>query len=661
MAVKNYSLGKDGVVVDKSPIHSKSTELLKAQNAIRDRLGIDGGLKNRPGLVKFNSSAAAGSIIGGIAMPVGGIVDARTLYLAQKTAGAVESWYTSSNLFVASAVTTTIGAWQDPTAYFSPAADVSRMGEFYNGQLYYAGYDYTSGATSPVIRVFNGSDDREVSKILPKTALGVISMVASKGYLHILTLDSGTTDADFVGRVFRLSPNGHMTQVGDAIGTGHVPISLAIHNNMIFVGTARLTTTNEARIYRINPIDETTWTLEHTCAADDYMVTSLCSFAGLLYGTTKNGGGATKGKVLQRSNAGVWSTVDSTVANTGTYESLAVFNGKLYASSRNYDSSPNISVIRRTSDGSSWATVYNSATASVGLFHVIGLRLFSIYNTVILHTTNGTDYTSATPTATGTVTTLGVLLRGEVASSGEPGSIDYSEPVSSDDEPTQTIINHTTGPTQVIPYTKNWFHIYPDAGSGTATIELGQTANDTGTPSNVTDDSTGTYHRKTGSGSSGGGMRTSDWTWWEHQPMFECYIRTDTVATNLRYYILLCSGAAYDQDDNMANRLMIGLRYSTAVPDAGWVPVTADATTQTVSSSIMAFAVDTRYKIRIAYATDTSAAITITNMETNASASTTVAVSGLVGVAGAMAAGCYNATATNGRYIEIRYMYGERI
>lgn len=390
---KNYDLGAGGVNVDASPVHISTEELLKAQNAIRDPLGVVGGLKNRPGLVKF-SAAGAGSILGGMGIPLVGF-DLQRIYVAQQD-GTVEKWYSSTDLFTSNTAETGIAAWQDPTEYFSTAAGVSRMGALYQKQLYYAAAGYTVGTGFPPIRVYNGSDDRQISQ-LAETVKGVVSMVVTKGALFILSIDSGTTDANWVGHVHSMDEQGRLTQIGTAIATGYVPISLTILNGLIFVGTARLTTTNEARIYRINPLTETTWSLEFQCAADDYMVTDLESFQGRLYATTKNGGAGTKGKILQRGTDGVWTTVDSTVNNTGTYESLASFNNFLYASSRSYSTTTNTAVIRRSADGTTWATVYNSSsTDGVGILTVIGLRLFSMFSTKFLHTTSGTSYTSVT-------------------------------------------------------------------------------------------------------------------------------------------------------------------------------------------------------------------------------------------------------------------------
>lgn len=420
--VKNYALGQEGVNVDASPAHVKATELLQAQNAIRDPLGVQGGLKNRPGFTKFNAVAAAGSLLGGVSGAAINLVDVRTLYVAEKDGSGNKYWYSTADKFATSARISTIADWQDPTTYYSVGDQVCHMGVFFNGQLFYAAGGYAVGSASPTIRAFNGVDDREITKVLPATTKGITGMFVQKGYLYVLTLDSGTTDADFVGRVFRVSETGQFLQMGTALATGYVPTSIVDVNGLLYVGASRLTTTNEARIYRINPLDETTWTLDTTLDADDYIVTGMASFQGLVYLTTKNGGAATKGKVKKRTIAGVYSTVDSTVNNTGTYESLAVFNGALYASSRNYSTLTNTAVIRKTTDGTTWSTVYNAtATTGVGNLFVVGTYLFSIGGTGILYSTDGSSWTAATPAGTGNCDgVIGTLVRSGAAAFSTP-------------------------------------------------------------------------------------------------------------------------------------------------------------------------------------------------------------------------------------------------
>lgn len=65
-----YNLGLKGVNVDASELHMEDGELRTAQNLIHNVSGVLGGVTNRPGLSRFNTSAAAGSILGGIGVPL---------------------------------------------------------------------------------------------------------------------------------------------------------------------------------------------------------------------------------------------------------------------------------------------------------------------------------------------------------------------------------------------------------------------------------------------------------------------------------------------------------------------------------------------------------------------------------------------------------------
>lgn len=65
-----FGLGTKGVNTDLSPLHLDDQHLRQAQNAISNPLGTEIALTNRPGLVKFNSGAAAGSVLGGIGVPL---------------------------------------------------------------------------------------------------------------------------------------------------------------------------------------------------------------------------------------------------------------------------------------------------------------------------------------------------------------------------------------------------------------------------------------------------------------------------------------------------------------------------------------------------------------------------------------------------------------
>lgn len=63
-------LGLQGVNVDKDPFELQDGELRQGQNAIHDPLGVNAGLRKRPGLIEFNTTDAAGAVLGGIGVPL---------------------------------------------------------------------------------------------------------------------------------------------------------------------------------------------------------------------------------------------------------------------------------------------------------------------------------------------------------------------------------------------------------------------------------------------------------------------------------------------------------------------------------------------------------------------------------------------------------------
>lgn len=65
-----FNLGQEGVNVDLSPAHQQDGMLRKSQNASPNTLGAEVGLSNRPGLIEINSNIAAGSVLGGVGVPL---------------------------------------------------------------------------------------------------------------------------------------------------------------------------------------------------------------------------------------------------------------------------------------------------------------------------------------------------------------------------------------------------------------------------------------------------------------------------------------------------------------------------------------------------------------------------------------------------------------
>jgi hypothetical protein len=81
----------------------------------------------------------------------------------------------------------------------------------------------------------------------------------------------------------------------------------------------------------------------------------------------------------------------------------------------------------------------------------------------------------------------------------------------------------------------------------------------------------------------------------DQDPTFECIVRTNNVL-NSRLWIGMSVGGMGSGDTSAAQ--CMAFRYSTNVPDPGWVGVTNDGT-QSVTAQVAAIADNTRYKLRI--------------------------------------------------------------
>lgn len=85
LTVKDLGLG--GVCVDKDPLEMAPNELLKAQNATKDPTSGNAAIRKRPGLIAFNTSTAAGSVTGGIGVPLQNLSGSgtRIIYIGRDT------------------------------------------------------------------------------------------------------------------------------------------------------------------------------------------------------------------------------------------------------------------------------------------------------------------------------------------------------------------------------------------------------------------------------------------------------------------------------------------------------------------------------------------------------------------------------------------------
>lgn len=248
----------------------------------------------------------------------------------------------------------------------SPAASV-----IYRNKIIYAGDDYTLGTEQPTIRIFDGGSDRLMQRIPTTSAAAIpkaiMAMFLYNGIIYLSTLDSGTTSADFAGRVFTFDPLSQaLTPLGAGFSGGEVPYCFAWHKGRLWLGTNKGNGT-AGKIYFFRPNIDTAWTQDHSLATDTVGgACSLMSFNGKLYVGTDNSAG-NFAKVLVRADDGTYTTSDTGTGgvarvNNGFLQ-LIIFNTNLYATYWNQDT-PAIAKVRKF-DGSSWSTAYTGSALTL--------------------------------------------------------------------------------------------------------------------------------------------------------------------------------------------------------------------------------------------------------------------------------------------------------
>lgn len=396
--ISAYNIGSLGVNVDKSAIHLEDGELPSAQNAIRDRIGQDGALRKRPGLVAFNGSAASGgSISGGIGLPItltGNIVGGTTLtggptrrtYWAKATTGAnlsaSQGWWTSSDRFTTAAGTVLDGTPANPrsaqistfgTGTLAGFNGAPNSGVVINNRFYYAANDYTEGTTAPVIRVFDGTIDQEFIRIpidhsvsTTFQAGGILSMLGVGTTIYLTVMDQTDTSTIVGGRVFQLDPStGALLQLGSKFvfrtsGADTVPYALEFHANRLWCGVLNRQGPGPpaGAIYFLRPGIDTAWTLDRTMAVGRGC-TFLKSFQGQLFAGGDPGSAAVAAEIEVRSSVGAWSISRSVPAGGfhSTFLNAIVFSGNLYTSI--HTTVTNDSYVYKF-DGTTWTTQLTS-------------------------------------------------------------------------------------------------------------------------------------------------------------------------------------------------------------------------------------------------------------------------------------------------------------
>lgn len=85
----------------------------------------------------------------------------------------------------------------------------------------------------------------------------------------------------------------------------------------------------------------------------------------------------------------------------------------------------------------------------------------------------------------------------------------------------------------------------------------------------------------------------------QQDPTWITVLRTGASITGVRIWVLFSNAAGSDADDQGGVTAYFGFRYSTVAGDAGWVGVTRDGATQTVTGTVANIAVSTTYKLKV--------------------------------------------------------------
>jgi hypothetical protein len=389
-----FNLGEKGVVNAKDPLHVVDGELMQSQNAIANNPdeGL-GGLEKRGGMAKLNASAMSGSVQSVANVPLEDPVSGygEWIYAPYKgsgvqffCSGAAYDFYVTNGVGLLTGTDNAPGL-PSPTGtrqYDTKLAAAFPGSTNYRGtgmardtnRLYYAADDYVLDTDAPPIRCFTGTKDFEVARIpewfnagVRTACKAIIRLFSFNSYIYVTTWDGGS-GTNLQGRVFRLDPNtGTLLQIGQAFGNqagelaGGMPFAACGWNGRLWVGTANGDAAPAGKVYWIRPGVDTTWTLDHTCAANQGNVLCMTGYSGTgnLYVGTDGVGGAMAALVVQRTPAGVWSTADTggKVVTRNRYDVIQEHQGNLYVHYYTPSAAPAAGeqVIRKF-DGTTWST-----------------------------------------------------------------------------------------------------------------------------------------------------------------------------------------------------------------------------------------------------------------------------------------------------------------
>lgn len=144
--------------------------------------------------------------------------------------------------------------------------------------------------------------------------------------------------------------------------------------------------------------------------------------------------------------------------------------------------------------------------------------------------------------------------------------------------------------------TKRWGAFQATMGS---TVVFGHVAPTEANPFDSEEDAVSTWRRYTSAASAGslaGAVTATNWRV-GHDPKCICYFRTGADITTIRNWIGF-SSAAFTNVDTHAGHT-VAVRFSTVAGDTGFVGVTRDGTTQSVTSAMGTYAANTIYRVTI--------------------------------------------------------------
>ncbi len=331
-----------------------------------------------------------------------------------------DGWFYSTEAFGGSITVVTGGVPHDPRTW----ANISAWATAGTGMLggspaascvfanrtFFPATGYTVGTHYPPIYVFDGGFNHELAQLPPTSTNGVpkavMSMLSANGTIYLTSFDSGTSSADWAGRVFELDRiSGILTPIGAPFTTGEMPYALAWHMGRLWLGTNNGIGT-VGKVYYFRPDIDTAWTLDHSLSTESLGgVDSMLSYKGKLYVGSDNAAGS-RGKILVRDSAGAYTVSDTGSGGTASvnngYLAMAVFEDNLYASYWN-DDTPDTSLIRKF-DNTSWTTAYTGASTTLRPFILLLVdseELFAIgggglMTGAIVRTDDGTTWTNLT-------------------------------------------------------------------------------------------------------------------------------------------------------------------------------------------------------------------------------------------------------------------------